>query len=137
MSPWHWYFLNALPKSVTVSLPLIAIGLFLNKDSVLDLSLIRLLLPAFIFVGLYSFLPHKELWFIFPALTFLNIGAAISLQKLQSNCQKNWFKTLLYIGISGALVASLMYSSFCTYVSYHNYPGGNALKEFNRDFLRD
>jgi len=38
--------------------------------------------PALIFVGLYSFLPHKELRFIFPALTLLNLGGAIGLAKM-------------------------------------------------------
>jgi alpha-1,6-mannosyltransferase len=27
VSPWHWYFLNALPRSITCSIPFILIGL--------------------------------------------------------------------------------------------------------------
>jgi alpha-1,6-mannosyltransferase len=80
VSPWHWYFLNALPKSLTVTIPLIAVGLINHtQKTFFDFRLVKLVLPALIFVGLYSFLPHKELRFIFPALTILNIGGAISL----------------------------------------------------------
>ena len=31
VSPWHWYFTGAIPKSVTVSLVFIAIGLVYKK----------------------------------------------------------------------------------------------------------
>jgi alpha-1,6-mannosyltransferase len=80
VSPWHWYFLVALPKSVTISVPLIFLGIIHHDGpSFFDYKLIKLMLPALIFVGLYSFLPHKELRFIFPALTIFNIGGAIGL----------------------------------------------------------
>ena len=80
VSPWHWYFLNAIPKSITVTVPLLVIGLIHhNEVKFFDFRLVKIILPALIFVGLYSFLPHKELRFIFPALTILNIGGAIAL----------------------------------------------------------
>ena len=44
---------------------------------------------------------------------------------------------LLYLGVSIGLILSLFYSAFATYVSYHNYPGGNSLRDFNRQFLKD
>ena len=62
-----------------MAIPLIGVGLFTHKDWVLDFGLVKLVAPAIVFVALYSFLPHKELWFIFPALTIFNIGSAISL----------------------------------------------------------
>ena len=83
VSPWHWYFLNAIPKSVTCSLFFIGPGLFYQRrGGFLDWRIAEVIGPALIFVGLYSFLPHKELRFIFPALTLINIGAAIGLAKM-------------------------------------------------------
>jgi len=61
ISPWYWYFLNALPKSLTVALPLVGLGVFMHERRTLNFSLIKLIAPALVFVGLYSFLPHKEL----------------------------------------------------------------------------
>jgi alpha-1,6-mannosyltransferase len=80
VSPWYWYFLIALPKSVAMSAPLIGLGVFYHdKKTFIDWKLIGIILPAIAFVGLYSILPHKELRFIFPALTFFNLGGAIVL----------------------------------------------------------
>lgn len=80
VSPWYWYFLVALPKSVTVAIPFILIGLFYQpRGHIIDKAIVEAITPALIFVGLYSFLPHKELRFIFPALTLFNLGGAIGL----------------------------------------------------------
>lgn len=38
--------------------------------------------PAILFVGLYSFLPHKELRFIFPSLTLFNMAGAFGFAKM-------------------------------------------------------
>lgn len=82
-SPWYWYFLVAIPKSVTVALPFTLIGLlFRTSGSIIDMNILNLLSPVFIFVGLYSFLPHKELRFVFPALTLINLAGAYGLSKM-------------------------------------------------------
>ncbi len=83
VSPWHWYFAVAIPKSVTVSLAFIFIGLvYQRRGFIVDRMIVEILSPALIFVGLYSILPHKELRFIFPALTLLNLAAAVGLSKM-------------------------------------------------------
>lgn len=83
VSPWYWYFLIAIPKSVTCALGFIIIGLFYRtKGFIVDKAIVEAIAPAVIFVGLYSFLPHKELRFIFPALTLFNLGGAMGLAKV-------------------------------------------------------
>lgn len=47
-----------------------------------DKQIALILAPATIFVGLYSVLPHKELRFIFPALTYFNVAGAMGLTKM-------------------------------------------------------
>lgn len=86
VSPWHWYLLTAIPKSVTCAIPFALIGLLYQKrKSVLglfDSEPVQLLGPALIFVGIFSFLPHKELRFIMPSLTLFNIAGAYGLSKM-------------------------------------------------------
>jgi len=82
-SPWYWYFLAAIPKSVTVAIPFLLVGLvYRTKGALLDMDIVDVVSPAVIFVGLYSLLPHKELRFIFPALTLFNLGGAMGLAKM-------------------------------------------------------
>jgi alpha-1,6-mannosyltransferase len=87
VSPWHWYFLAAIPKSVTCALPFAAIGGFYKKRKtsifgLVDEVVVDLLGPVIIFVGIFSMLPHKELRFIMPALTLINVAGAYGLQKM-------------------------------------------------------
>ena len=106
---WHWYFSNALPRALNSSLLLLLIGLGGLKqpgeeDTVFDVlkssciyltvfdkrgevykkqkELIYYIAPAFMFVGLYSYLPHKELRFIFPSIPLFTLGAAVGLQRM-------------------------------------------------------
>ena len=86
ISPWHWYLLTAIPKSVTCAIPFALIGLIYQKRNslfgILDPTPVNLLGPALIFVGIFSLLPHKELRFIMPSLTLFNIAGAYGLSKM-------------------------------------------------------
>ena len=130
VSPWHWYFLKAIPKSVTIAYPLAFFAIIYKPSTrYIDWKVIELLIPAVMFVGLYSLLPHKELRFIFPALTVFNLVGAIGLSRIS----KYFPLGKMIVGV--LLISSLIFSSGMTYISYLNYPGGNAMREFNRDFL--
>lgn len=96
VSPWHWYFTSALPRSMLAALVLVPLGcvrlaaapagripggpatslLAAAKRVRLDAHICEYTFPALLFVGLYSFLPHKELRFILPALPLLFVAAA-------------------------------------------------------------
>lgn len=67
-------------RGVPVSVPLP----FLPQPLRLDLEpFLLLFLPVALYLALYSFLPHKELRFIFPALPVLNLCAAIGWARLE------------------------------------------------------
>lgn len=68
--PFHWYFTSALPKSLTVAYLLAPISV------VLDRRMARFAVPVVLFLALYSWLPHKELRFVFYALPIFNLMAA-------------------------------------------------------------
>eukprot|EP00240_Pyramimonas_obovata_P006170 CAMPEP_0118955538 /NCGR_PEP_ID=MMETSP1169-20130426/60131_1 /TAXON_ID=36882 /ORGANISM="Pyramimonas obovata, Strain CCMP722" /LENGTH=317 /DNA_ID=CAMNT_0006903411 /DNA_START=124 /DNA_END=1073 /DNA_ORIENTATION=+ len=64
--PFHWYYTNALPRSLLAAAVLAPLGAFLER------RVRGLALAALGFITLYSNLPHKELRFIFPAIPLLN-----------------------------------------------------------------
>ena len=87
VSPWYWYFLTAVPKSVSCAIPFLLIGLIYQKRKsaflgLLDSEILNILGPAIIFIGIFSVLPHKELRFIMPSLTLMNIAGAYGLSKM-------------------------------------------------------
>lgn len=154
VSPFHWYFLNALPRSLLVAIPLLPFGLLQHPPTLTALRLFvtskepsqrcnpmlllapsrgqfSLLWPAVVFVFLYSFLPHKELRFIFPALPFFNAVAAMGLCKLHMYRKKDILTRVCWLGAVCGLVISVVCTGVFTVASFHNYPGGYALHRFH------
>ncbi|XP_066348683.1 dol-P-Man:Man(7)GlcNAc(2)-PP-Dol alpha-1,6-mannosyltransferase-like isoform X3 [Miscanthus floridulus] len=117
----HWYFTSALPRSMIVAYPLCMVG------ALLDRRIVPYMLPVFLFVVLYSKLPHKELRFIIGSIPMFNVSASLAASRLYNNRKKaGW--NLLYILMLGAFLVSLGYSTVTFMASYNNYPGGYALK---------
>jgi alpha-1,6-mannosyltransferase len=158
-SPWHWYWTSALPKALLLSLPMVpvsilhlpaAMNLLRNPSmlwrrssspwlsttsSIFDPTWLRFVLPAFGYVALYSFLGHKEVRFLFPALPLFNLGAAIAMSKVHAMADIVYkdkpihvVSKLLYVACAVALLLSLAASFVFVAVSRHNYPGGRALE---------
>uniref|UniRef100_A0A914HEA8 Mannosyltransferase n=1 Tax=Globodera rostochiensis TaxID=31243 RepID=A0A914HEA8_GLORO len=118
VSPFWWYFYSALPRAMLFSVPLVLLGLLIHQRVQFDLA--SLCLPAFVFVFLFSFLPHKELRFVLYAVPLFNTSAAVF-------CAWIWEK------------ARLAYACSFVYASAQNYPGGLALVRLQHQhrFLRN
>eukprot|EP00118_Oscarella_pearsei_P006516 m.29554 g.29554 ORF g.29554 m.29554 type:complete len:482 (+) comp31182_c0_seq8:27-1472(+) len=131
-SPFWWYFLVALPKTLVGALPLALIGFW--KDT----RARTLLLPALTFVFLYSFLPHKELRFIIYTIPVFNVVAAQGLVYLYNSFWSQWKKgnklpCLCYAGCAaGCILSSLLCSIFLLSASKFNYPGGVAFSRLHQ-----
>lgn len=90
--------------------------------------------PAIVFVALYSFLPHKELRFIFPAIPLLNAIAALGMVKLykrfrpqQAGDDPSPRPSTPWLAVLGCLLTSVALSLVFLRASSLNYPGGVAL----------
>lgn len=156
-SPWYWYFLSALPKSMLLTLILVPLSSLriveylctieqrltqkknennslMKVSSLIDTQWLEYLIPTMSFVVLYSFLGHKEMRFIFPALPILNVTAAAGLSRLTNLAfppkkgKKVPLIALLAFGCGVlCLILTLVGSLVFVAVSRWNYPGGNAL----------
>ena len=128
--PWGWYFYSALPRALFSSFPLVVIGAFVDRRTVM------LWLPCLMFVTLYSFLPHKELRFIIYVIPLLNVLAAVACAKICQMANVNGFhsycKKVLILVPVGQIILNGIFTILMVEVSRHNYPGGNALLQLHR-----
>lgn len=116
-SPWHWYITSALPRALLGAFPLAVLGILLEK------KLVKVMTPCIAFIALYSFLPHKELRFIFFALPLLNLSAACAVVHIFQK-KAGTFWGLAKVGSLCAGIASLFCTIMFACAAYHNYPGG-------------
>ena len=166
-SPWHWYFTSALPKAMLLTILLVPLSMIRIAENIvllekrwrqpttsatkkntiergmvwLDYQWSQYILPILGFVVLYSFLGHKEMRFIFPALPMLNLGAAVGISKLTQlafplelrSKDKEYFVSWIgRIGFGCGLLSmgmTLVGSLIFVLVSKENYSGGDALEE--------
>lgn len=173
LSPWHWYFTAALPKSMLLTLLLVPFSMIRilealvsmerrwrypkfsqNGNRVADISIcvpesafrwvdtrwLRFILPILGFVVFYSFLGHKEMRFIFPAIPMLNFAVAVSFSKLtnlafpsslESKDKKIFVSLVARAGFGCGILCLLLTwigSMIFVIVSKSNYSGGDALR---------
>nr|CDS31739.1 alpha 16 mannosyltransferase [Hymenolepis microstoma] len=170
--PFYWYFLIALPKALMATFGLILCANFiipLCSTSFDPISrewqtFFGLELVSLIFISIYSFLPHKELRFIFYALPIFNLLASYfwifverhwhmcldartarelaSKQKLRGKSPTTKYSRFISPAVRriyrfsvilcyASLVFNICISLGLVYVSYYNYPGGQAISRLN------
>ena len=162
--PFGWYFTSALPRVLTAGAPLLVAGLMrspcpppmprpLTCSSALgwlrlwlgqwDGSALLQLAPVLLFIALYSFLPHKELRFILPAVPMLNLGVALGIAKFyraarrvedkdqRGNKPASALAQPLLMAAGAALCLAACATAVAAAASFGNYPGGVALAELH------
>ena len=167
--PFLWYFTTALPKGMLLTTLMIPVAFVKLPELIItwakthfdgskkttqshpwqlscmfDLYLLPLFAAAFSFVLLYSFLPHKEIRFIFPALPIFNVCAAYGMSRLHwlafpsnvtmskrnvndENGTRIVARGMHLCGLV-AVVCTLTGSMVFVRLSKENYPGGVALE---------
>ncbi|ORY19400.1 Alg9-like mannosyltransferase family-domain-containing protein [Clohesyomyces aquaticus] len=128
VSPWHYYFLNALPRllmnpmSYLVCIPLAILNPATRRSS------LHLLVPLLGYVGLYSFLPHKEWRFIIYVVPGLTAIAAAGASWVWTRRGKSVLYAVLSLALLASVFLSFMASTTLLAISSLNYPGGAALQ---------
>ena len=125
-SPYWDYFVNLLPGLLNplISMLLIPAALILTATRHLSVGL---MVPASLFVAIYSLQPHKEARFIIYIVPNLTAVAALSASYIWTRRSKSLLYRLNSILIGLALLACFAASTFKLLVSSLNYPGGEAL----------
>ena len=127
VSPWHFYFINALPRLMMNPLTyLLCIAAALLPAATRSRSL-DLLIPLLSFVGLFSFLPHKEWRFIIYVMPGLTAVAATGASWIWTRRSKSIEYAVLSLTLVAFVLISFMGSTALLAVSSLNYPGGEAI----------
>jgi len=124
-SPFHWYFTSALPRALLGTIFFIPIGLFYESRVRTHFYLML------VFLGLYSFLQHKELRFIFYVIPIFNMIAAVGLIRIWNMASKGIFRLFAYASIF-IVIANLLATASLLNISAHNYPGGYAMAKLHQ-----
>ena len=126
-SPFLWYFTSVLPRV------LLTASIFLPWGLRCDVHRCSVFMfPAIAFVLAFSFLPHKELRFIYYTIPLFNAVAARAYSDLHQRHSKHVKWKLLYIFGLLCLVANIAASLFFLYASCHNYPGGEIMSKLHQ-----
>lgn len=120
-SPWHWYWTNGMMMGAIPATSLLALlGVLSSRET------FRLCLPSILFILLMSFLPHKELRFIFHTLPPLIVAAANFLTKLY-NSKRTSIRRLSKILLVGLIFIQVLITLLKVGISKWNYQSGYAL----------
>ncbi|KAJ3916915.1 alpha-1,6-mannosyltransferase subunit [Lentinula edodes] len=127
-SPFWTYFYPMLPKSLLCALPLACLGY------VMDSRIREALLPHIVFVGLMSFLGHKEWRFIAYVVPVFNVAAARASRWMVSQRKSTQLGRWCLFAFWFMICVNAVITAVFTMTSITNYPGGVALRQFNEAY---
>lgn len=128
INPWHTYFTQLLPKLLLTSLPLSVLG------SLVDVRARKLLQLSVVFVGLMSYLGHKEWRFIVYIVPLFNVAAARGARWMVARPKGSFVGRIFFVCALAMISANFALTGMSSLSSMVNYPGGEALALFNQRY---
>ena len=125
--PWHFYFTSALPRLLLNPLLLQICLPFAILMPIFRRPATDILIPNLLFVGIYSFQPHKEWRFIIYVIPPLLAIASASASWIWTRRAKNFMYRVMSLALMASTLATYLASAGMLLVSRLNYPGGEAL----------
>lgn len=129
--PFYWYLLAALPRLLMAQMLMVDF-FFLYPSTWQDPRVMDSLFPSYIYMALYSILPHKETRFMFPIVPSLTLVGAITCTRLTINAHKSAVtKILFYAAVSSTVLTACINHTLLLPLSARNYPGAEALQSLH------
>lgn len=137
VSPWHFYFLDAIPRLMINPLTYLVCIPVAVLNPATRRRCLDLLIPLLSFVGLYSFLPHKEWRFIIYVTPGLTAVAAAGASWIWTRRAKSIIFSILSLALVGSVLATFAASTAILAISSLNYPGGAAIEYLHNRIHHD
>ena len=136
VSPWHYYFTNALPKLMMNPLSqILCIPAALASRTTRNFGL-TLLYPLLAFTAMYSFLPHKEWRFVVYVVPGLTAVASAGASWIWTRRSRSAFHGITAVILVGSVLVTAGASLGLLGISSLNYPGAEALLKL-QDFMEN
>ena len=130
--PWHFYFTSALPRLLLNPLVWQMCLPFAILMPIFRRPAADVLIPNLLFVGIYSFQPHKEWRFIMYIIPPLLAVASASASWIWTRRAKNFMYRVMSLALIASTLATYLASGGMLFVSRLNYPGGEALSRLHQ-----
>ena len=120
--PWHFYFTSALPRLLFNPLLLQICLPFALLMPITRRPACDVLVPNLLFLGIYSFQPHKEWRFIIYIVPPLLAVASASASWIWTRRTKNFMYRIMSLALVASTIATFLASGGMLFVSRLNYP---------------
>lgn len=136
-SPYGYYFTSLLPKLLLN--PLIQFLLIPSAVAIpaLKLKTLELVIPALVFVAVYSLQPHKEARFIIYIVPQMVGAASLSADWIWKRRRKDIKYMAGAVLLVGSILGCLVASTGMLLISSLNYPGGAAINSLHEILEKD
>lgn len=131
-SPFHFYFLNALPRLLLNPVVYMLCIPFALQSKVLQRTSRDILGPHVLFIAVFSLLPHKEARFIIYSIPAFTAVASAAAGWLWTRRAKSSLHHAAVWLLAASCLGSCVVSLASLYISSLNYPGGEALHRLHQ-----
>uniref|UniRef100_H2Y571 Mannosyltransferase n=1 Tax=Ciona savignyi TaxID=51511 RepID=H2Y571_CIOSA len=125
-SPFHWYLTSVLPRALLTANLFVFYGLWTHPYRSFSI-----IIPASIFILIFSILPHKELRFIIYTFPMFDAIAAAGYSYIFTRRNRSKLYAIFSLFSMACIIVNMLASIVLLSASLHNYPGGEILQKLH------